>query len=72
MPSLDRLSREYENKGLQVLLINMKEESSAVAAFMKNITDEIHNQATTNVGGLVEFRVPNIRRHWGIELAYNW
>ena len=35
MPSLDRLSREYENKGLQVLLINMKEESSAVAAFME-------------------------------------
>jgi peroxiredoxin len=35
LPSLDRLSREYENKGLQVMLINMKEESAAVAAFME-------------------------------------
>jgi peroxiredoxin len=35
LPSLDRLSREYQNKGLQVLLINMKEESAAVAAFME-------------------------------------
>lgn len=34
MPSLDRLNRDYENKGLQVLLINMKEELSYVSSFM--------------------------------------
>ena len=42
-----------------------------VSAFVKNLTNELHNQATTNVGGVVEFRVPNLRRHWGVELAYN-
>ncbi len=42
-----------------------------VSGFVKNLTNEIHNQATTNVGGLLEIRVPNIRRHWGVELAYN-
>ena len=35
MPSLDRLNRDYENKGLQVLLINMKEELSYVSSFME-------------------------------------
>jgi hypothetical protein len=41
------------------------------AYFMKNITDEIYNQATTVVGGLLNFRVPNIRRHWALELRVN-
>lgn len=35
MPSLDRLNQVYKSKGLQVLLINMKEESAYVASFMK-------------------------------------
>lgn len=35
MPSLDRLNRDYLDKGLQVLLINMKEEPSSVTSFMK-------------------------------------
>jgi peroxiredoxin len=35
LPSLDRLSREYRDKGLQVLLINMKEAAAYVASFMK-------------------------------------
>lgn len=39
-----------------------------VAYFQKNIGDELYNQATTVVGGLLNFRVPNIRRHWGLEL----
>jgi iron complex outermembrane receptor protein len=42
-----------------------------VSAFVKNLTNELHNQATTNEGGVVEFRAPNLRRHWGIEVAYN-
>ena len=41
------------------------------AYFMKNITDEIYNQATTVVGGLLNFRTPNIRRHWALELRVN-
>ncbi len=35
MPSLDKLNREYTDKGLQVVLINMSEESSVVASFME-------------------------------------
>ena len=41
------------------------------AYFQKNITDELYNQATTVVGGLLNFRVPNVRRHWGLELRVN-
>jgi len=37
--------------------------------FMKNITDELYPQAYTNVGGLTEIRVPNIRKHWGFEMV---
>ena len=36
---------------------------------MKNLTDELFVQAVTNVGGLTEIRVPNIRRHWGLEVS---
>lgn len=43
----------------------------AAAYFMKNITDESYNQATTVVGGLLNFRNANIRRHWGLELRVN-
>ncbi len=39
------------------------------AYFIKNITNEIYPQAITNVGGLSEIRVPNIRKHWGIEFT---
>jgi iron complex outermembrane receptor protein len=39
--------------------------------FVKNITNELYNQATTNVGGLFEFRVPNQRRHWGLEISFD-
>ncbi|MFN3231891.1 MAG: TonB-dependent receptor [Alphaproteobacteria bacterium] len=39
--------------------------------FVKNITNEIHKQAVTNVGGLFEFRVPNVRRHWGVEISFD-
>ena len=42
-----------------------------MAYFQKNIGDELYNQATTVVGGLLNFRVPNIRRHWGLELRVN-
>lgn len=42
-----------------------------VSFFVKNITNELYNQATTNVGGLFEFRVPNQRRHWGLELSFD-
>ena len=41
------------------------------AYFMKNITDESYNQATTVVGGLLNFRNANIRRHWALELRMN-
>ena len=37
--------------------------------FVKNLTDELFVQAVTNVGGLTEIRVPNIRRHWGLEVS---
>ena len=46
-------------------------EKYRVSAFVKNISNELYNQATTNVGGVVEFRVPNLPRHWAIEVAYN-
>jgi len=39
--------------------------------FVKNLTDENYVQAVTNVAGLVEIRVPNIRRHWGLEFRVN-
>jgi iron complex outermembrane receptor protein len=42
-----------------------------VSAFVKNLTNELYNQATTNVAGVVEFRVPNLPRHWALEVAYN-
>ena len=35
LPSLDRLNRDYAAKDLQVVLINMKEKPSAIAAFME-------------------------------------
>ena len=35
MPSLDTLNLEYEDKGLKVLLINLKEEPSQVASFIE-------------------------------------
>jgi len=47
-----------------------RSEKWRISAFGKNLTDEMYNQATTNVGGLLNFRVPNIRRHYGVELAY--
>lgn len=42
-----------------------------VSAFVKNISNELYNQATTNVAGLTEFRVPNLPRHWAVEISYN-
>jgi outer membrane receptor protein involved in Fe transport len=39
------------------------------ALFGKNLTDETFVQSVTNVGGLLNFRTPNIRRHWGLELS---
>ncbi len=39
--------------------------------FVKNLTNEIHKQAVTNVAGLFEFRVPNVRRHWGVEISFD-
>ncbi len=39
--------------------------------FVKNLTNELYVQAVTNVGGLTEIRVPNIRRHWGLEFRVN-
>lgn len=35
MPALDKLNREYEDKSLKVLLINLKEEPSFVASFIE-------------------------------------
>jgi len=35
LPSLDKFKLEYEEKGVQVLLINMSEKSPIVASFMK-------------------------------------
>ncbi len=37
--------------------------------FVKNLTNELFAQAVTNVGGLSEIRVPNVRRHWGLEVS---
>tara|TARA_A100001037_G_scaffold306812_1_gene355980 strand:- start:1629 stop:4376 length:2748 start_codon:yes stop_codon:yes gene_type:complete len=42
-----------------------------ISAFVKNITNELYNQATTVVGGLLNFRVTNIRRHWAVEFKMN-
>lgn len=42
-----------------------------VSAFVKNITNELYNQATTVVGGLLNFRVTNVRRHWAVEFKMN-
>ncbi len=39
--------------------------------FVKNLTNESYVQAVTNVAGLLNFRVPNIRRHWGLEFRVN-
>jgi iron complex outermembrane receptor protein len=47
------------------------EETYEVAFFMKNLTNELYNQATTNVGGLLNFRNTNIRRHWAVEFRAN-
>ena len=35
LPSLDKLNRDYGDKDLQVLLINMKEKPLAIASFME-------------------------------------
>lgn len=35
MPSLETLNREYGDKGLRVLLINLKEEPALVASFIE-------------------------------------
>ena len=35
LPSLDKLNRDYGDKDLQVLLINMKEKPVAIASFME-------------------------------------
>ena len=48
--------------------LNAHEESSF---FVKNLTNESYVQAVTNVAGLLNFRVPNIRRHWGLEFRVN-
>ena len=52
-------------------LIWRSAESRYQASFFvkKNLTDELFLQAETNVGGLTEIRVPNIRRHWGLEVS---
>ncbi len=42
-----------------------------VSAFVKNITNELYNQATTVVGGLLNFRNTNIRRHYAVEFKVN-
>ncbi|MEN3950904.1 TonB-dependent receptor [Iodidimonas sp. SYSU 1G8] len=47
------------------------EDRYRLSFFVKNITNELYNQATTNVGGLFEIRVPNQRRHWGLELTFD-
>ena len=36
MPSFEALNQRYNNKGLKVLLINLKEEKEGVTAFIKN------------------------------------
>ncbi|MDH3640751.1 MAG: TonB-dependent receptor [Gammaproteobacteria bacterium] len=41
------------------------------AFFVKNFTNELYVQAVTNVAGLLEVRVPNIRRHWALEFRVN-
>ena len=48
--------------------LNAHEEGSF---FVKNFTNETYLQAVTNVAGLLNFRVPNIRRHWGLEFRVN-
>lgn len=42
-----------------------------IAAFGKNLTNELYNQATTVVGGLLNFRNTNIRRHYAAEFRVN-
>ena len=36
MPSFEALNQRYKNKGLKVLLINLKEEKDGVTSFIKN------------------------------------
>lgn len=47
------------------------EERYRIAFFVKNITNELYKQAVTNVAGLFEFRAPNQRRHWGVEVTFD-
>lgn len=47
------------------------EERYRVSFFIKNLTNTIYKQAVTNVAGLFEFRVPNQRRHWGVEVTFD-
>ncbi len=47
------------------------QERYQVSAFVKNITNELYNQATTVVGGLLNFRNTNIRRHYAVEFKMN-
>lgn len=47
------------------------EDRYRVSFFMKNITNELFKQSVTNVAGLFEFRVPNQRRHWGVEVSFD-
>lgn len=53
------------------LLWRETEERYRVAFFVKNITNELYKQAVTNVAGLFEIRVPNQRRHWGVEVTFD-
>ena len=42
-----------------------------VAAYVKNIGNELRAQAVTNVGGLLNFRVTNLPRPYGLEIRAN-
>jgi hypothetical protein len=53
------------------LIWRSKADRYQASFFVKNLTNELFVQAVTNVGGLTEIRVPNIRRHWGLELRAN-
>jgi iron complex outermembrane recepter protein len=54
------------------LIWRSKADRYQASFFVKNLTNELFVQAVTNVGGLTEIRVPNIRRHWGLELRANF
>ena len=61
--------REASDVVSACLIWRRPESRYQASLFVKNLTDELFVQAVTNLGGLTEIRVPNIRRHWGLKVS---